>query len=100
MEWSKWAALIVPVRKPDHKSIRICGDYKLMANKASRLEQYLLPNIEDIFSTLAGGISFTKLKRKPGFQQLVLEDDLKEKVTINTLKGLFSYMEFKEVKLG
>ena len=33
---SKWAALIVPVLKPDQKSIRICGDYKLTANKASR----------------------------------------------------------------
>ena len=46
---SKWAAPIVPVLKPDCKSIRICGDYKLTANKASRLEQYPLPKVEDYF---------------------------------------------------
>ena len=44
-----WAAPIVSVLKPDHKSIRICGDYKLTANKASRLEQYPLPKVEDLF---------------------------------------------------
>ena len=55
---SKWAAPIVPVLKPDCKSFGICGNYKLMANKALRLEQYPLPKGEDLISTLAGGITF------------------------------------------
>ena len=88
---SNWAAPIVPVLKPDRKSIRICGDYKLTANKASRLEQYPLPKVEDLFSTLAGGITFTKLDMSQAYQQLVLDDDSKEIVTINTHKGLFCY---------
>ena len=88
---SNWAAPIVPVLKPDRKSIRICGDYKLTANKASRLEQYPLPKVEDLFSTLAGGITFTKLDMSQAYQQLVLDDDSKEVVTINTHKGLFCY---------
>ena len=87
---SKWAAPIVPVLKPDRKSIRICGDYKLTANKASRLEQYPLPKVEDLFSTLAGDITFTKLDMSLAYQQLVLDDDSKEIVTINTHKGLFT----------
>ena len=91
MKSSNWAAPIVPVLKPDRKSIRICGDYKLTANKASRLEQYPLPKVEDLFSTLAGGITFTKLDMSQAYQQLVLDDDSKEIVTINTHKGLFSY---------
>ena len=88
---SKWAAPIVPVLKPDHKSIRICGNYNLTANKASRLEQYPLPKVEDLFSTLAGSITFTKLDMSQAYQQLVLDDNSKEIVTINTHNGLFSY---------
>ena len=65
---SKWAAPIVPVLKPDRKSIRICGDYKLTANKASKLEKYPLPKVEDLFSTLAGGITFTKLDMSKAYQ--------------------------------
>ena len=88
---SDWAAPIVPVLKPDRKSVRICGNYKLTANKASRLEQYPLPKVEDLFSTLAGGITFTKLDTSQAYQQLVLDDDSKEIFIINIHKGLFSY---------
>ena len=56
-----------------------------------RLEWYPLPKVEDLFSTLAGGITFTKLDLSQAYQQLVLDDDSKEIVTINTYKGLFSY---------
>ena len=73
---SNWVAPIVPVLKPDRKSIRICGDYKLTANKASRLEYYPLPKVEDLFSTLAGGITFTKLDMSQAYQQLVLDDSV------------------------
>ena len=75
----------------DRKSIRICGDYKLTANKASRFEQNPLPKVEDLFSTLAGGITFTKLDMSHAYQKLVLDDDSKEIVTVNTHKGLFCY---------
>ena len=88
---SKWAAPIVPVLKSDRKSIRICGDYKLTANRASRLEQYPIPKVADMFSTLAGGITFTKLDMSQAYQQLALDDSSKEVVTINTHKGLFCY---------
>ena len=88
---SKWAAPIVPVLKTDKKSIRICGDYKLTANKASRLEQYPIPKVEDLFSSLTGGIAFTKLDMSQAYQQLELDEQSKEVVTINTHKGLFSY---------
>lgn len=41
----EWAAPIVPVLKPDN-SVRICGDYKLTVNWASKLEQYPIPKLE------------------------------------------------------
>ena len=44
-----------------------------------------------MFSTLAGGITFTKLDMSQAYQQLTLDDSSKEVVTINTHKGLFCY---------
>ncbi len=35
VKFSEWAAPIVPVIKPDN-SVRICGDYKLTVNQASK----------------------------------------------------------------
>ena len=58
IKYSKWAAPIVPVHvlKQDKTSVRICGDYKLTANKASHLEHYPLPKVNNLFTTLAGGV--------------------------------------------
>ena len=56
VQFAEWAAPIVPVVKPD-KSVRVCGDFKLTVNKASQLDSYPIPKAEDLFATLAGGIS-------------------------------------------
>ena len=72
--FSEWAAPIVPVMKPD-KSIRICGDFKLTINKVAQLDRYPIPKVEDLFSTLSGGTSFTKLDLSQAYQQLELKDN-------------------------
>ena len=68
---------------------RICGDYKLTANRASLLEYYPLPKVDDLFATLVGGILFTKLDMSQAYLQLALDDQAKGLLTINTHKGLF-----------
>ncbi|XP_061883310.1 uncharacterized protein K02A2.6-like isoform X1 [Entelurus aequoreus] len=90
VQFSRWAAPIVPVLKED-KTARICGDYKVTVNQVSKLEEYPLPRIDDLFATLAGGKLFTKLDMSQAYQQLLLDEDSKEYVTINTHKGLFKY---------
>ena len=50
MKYSRWAAPIIPVLKHDRKSIRICGDYKLIANKVSQVDKYLIPKIDDLLA--------------------------------------------------
>ena len=50
VEYSDWAALIVPVVKNDRKSVRICGDFKVTVNPVSKFHRYLIPKIEDIFA--------------------------------------------------
>lgn len=90
IEFSDWAAPIVPVLKDDGQA-RICGDYKLTVNQASQPDTYPLPRVEDLFATLAGGKTFTKLDMSHAYQQLLLDEESKQFVTINTHKGLFKY---------
>ena len=58
--FSDWAAPIVPVMKGDG-GVRICGDYKLTVNKVAKLEVYPLPRIDELFASLSGGQTFSKL---------------------------------------
>ncbi|UYV78913.1 hypothetical protein LAZ67_17000246 [Cordylochernes scorpioides] len=44
---SEWAAPIVPVLMSD-RTIRICGDFKITANQAIKVDQYPLHKAEDI----------------------------------------------------
>ena len=57
---SEWAAPVVLVPKKDD-SLRVCGDYKTTVNQSADVEQYPLPNAEDLFATLAGGGSLARL---------------------------------------
>ncbi len=88
--FSAWAAPIVPVVKRDGK-IRICGDYKLTVNAVSQTDPYPLPRIEDMFASLAGGKTFSKLDPEHAYQQVPLTAESRKFTTINTHKGLFQF---------
>ena len=90
VKFSNWATPIVPVVKSDG-SIRICGDFKRTVNKSTRTEIYPLPRIEELFTCLSGGQTFTTLDLSHAYLQLELEEDSQELVTINTHKGLYKY---------
>ena len=91
MQYAEWVAPIVPVLKADGKSLRICGNFKVTVNKASQLDCYPIPKIEDLFATLAHGKTFTKLDMSQAYQQLLLDEDSRNYVVVNTHKGLFRY---------
>ena len=90
VNYSDWAAPIVPVPKPDG-SIRICGDYKVTINPSLLVDHFPVPKAEDLFSTLAGGKKYSKLDLSQANQQVLLEPDSRKYVTINTHKGLYRY---------
>lgn len=46
------------------------------------MDKYLIPKIEDLFSELAGGKLFTKLDMSQAYQQLVLDEELREYVVV------------------
>ena len=66
-------------------------NFKQTVNKASPLDKYPIPKIEDLFSQLLGGQKFTKLDISQAYQQICLDDESKKFVAINTSKGLFQY---------
>eukprot|EP00118_Oscarella_pearsei_P024142 m.300289 g.300289 ORF g.300289 m.300289 type:complete len:230 (+) comp40793_c0_seq1:810-1499(+) len=75
----------------DDGSIRICGDYKVTINPHLKVDQYPLPKPDDLFATLAGGTVFSKLDLASAYQQVVLDEESRELVTINTHQGLYQY---------
>ena len=87
---SVWAAPIVPVLKANG-SLRVCGDYKVTVNTVAKTDVYPLPRIEDLFSKVSGGKTFTKLDLTHAYQQLPLVEESKDLTTINTPKGLYRY---------
>ena len=91
VQFSDWAAPIVPVLKSDGKSLRICGDFKVTVTQVSKLDKYPIPRIEDLFARLAGGKTFTKLDISQAYQQLMLEEESRKYVVVNTHRGLFRY---------
>ena len=69
VEFSDWAAPIVPVLKSDGQ-VRICGDYKLTVNQAAKLDGYPIPRIDDLDTILNGGQTFMKLDLSSAYLQL------------------------------
>ena len=88
VQFSEWATPIVPVLKRDKNSVRICRDYSVTVNKASKLECYPIPKLDDLLAALASEIIYTKLDTSQAYQQIELS---KKYVMINTHKGLFQY---------
>ena len=80
---SDWAAPIVAVPKSDG-TIRLCGDYKVTVNPVLDVDQYPLLCPEDLMFSLTGGLKFSKLNLSSAYQQMPLDEDSREYVTINT----------------
>ena len=91
INYSDWAAPIVPVLKSDCKSVRVCGDFRMTVNPVSKLNRYPIPKVEDLFATLERGKTITKLDLSQAYQQLQLDAESRKYVVINTHKGLFRY---------
>ena len=87
---AKCAAPIVPVLKKNG-NVRICGDYKLTANISASVDTYPLSKIDDLFTDLSRGKTFTKLDLAQAYLQLPLSEDSKPLTTINTHRGLYQY---------
>ena len=88
VKFSEWATPVVPVLKPDG-TVRICVDYKVTVNQESRLKQYPIPRLEDLLVKLGSGSVFSKLDMSHAYNQLVLDEEAQNVLTLTTHKGLF-----------
>ena len=57
IRFAEWTAPIVSALNSDKTTVRICGDFRMTINQVSRLDNYPIPKIDDLFATLAGGKS-------------------------------------------
>ena len=81
---------LFPVPKHDGK-IQLCGDYKTTVNPILDVDQYPLPKPEELMATVSGGKKFTKLDLSAAYQQMLLDEESRKLVTVNTHLGLFRY---------
>ena len=90
VRYSDYACPLVIAKKSDG-NIRICGNYKLTANKVLRLEKYPIPSLEDLLQSLQGGVKFSKLDLSHAYHQIELDEDARKFTTVNTHRGLFRF---------
>ena len=69
----------------------MCGDYRAAINTTTKTDQYPIPIIEDIYSTLNGGHFFCKIDCSNAYLQYRLHVYYRRYTTINTPIGLFQY---------
>ena len=60
-------------------------------NQVLTCDTYSISRIEDLFARIAGGQQFTNLDLDRAYQQLVLDEESRKNVVINTHQGLFQY---------
>ena len=90
VQYSYWAAPVVPVLKRDG-SVRLCGDFSVSINPEMEVNQYPLPQPNEMFTNLNGGVLYSKLDFSEAYLQIELDEESQKLVVIDTHKGLFQY---------
>ena len=93
VDYTDWSAPIVVVPKAN-KTVRICGDIKVITNPNVELEHYPLRNMEDLYESLAGDKVFSQLYILHAYQQLELDAESQYYLTVNTHKGIYRYAPY------
>ncbi|XP_049274258.1 uncharacterized protein K02A2.6-like [Rhipicephalus sanguineus] len=95
---AEMATPLVWLRKKDG-TFRVCGDYRSTVNAVVKKTAYPLPKTEEVFAKLRGGTTFSTLDLYKAYQQLRVDDETAELLTVNTTKGLFKGVHTTEEKV-
>lgn len=82
------AAPIVVVKKKDG-SVRVTADYSTGLNRVIQPHHHPFPLPEDIFAELSGMTRFSNVDMSNAFLQIILDEEAKKLMAINTHCGLF-----------
>jgi hypothetical protein len=85
VQFSEWAARSSVIKNDG--SVRICGNYKITVSQVATHDKYPLPLIDD----LSASAGFTELDLSHLHQQIELDEESRQYVTISIHKGLFRY---------
>ncbi|XP_062713761.1 uncharacterized protein K02A2.6-like [Aedes albopictus] len=88
VDHSEWATPVVAVRKAGGR-VRLCGDYKITLNPHLLIDDHPLPTVEELFATVAGGETFSKLDLSQAYLQLEVRPEDRDLLTLSTHRGLF-----------
>ncbi|XP_062539261.1 uncharacterized protein K02A2.6-like [Armigeres subalbatus] len=85
---AEWATPVVPVKKSGGR-VRLCGDYKITLNPHLLVDDHPFPTAEELFATVAGGETFSKLVLSQAYLQLKVRPEDRDLLTLSTHRGLF-----------
>ncbi len=92
---SPYSSPVILVRKKDG-GLRFCIDFRQL-NKVTVFDAEPMPNIEEMFSKLAGHSYFSKLDLSKGYWQVPLDENSREYSAFEAPQGLF---QFKVMPFG
>ena len=87
IEYTEWASPIVVVVKPN-KELRICMDGSVTVNPHIETHHYPLPLIDELISNKDDAKIFAVLDLKGAYQQLLVSENTKKLLAINTNAGV------------
>lgn len=87
--FTPWLSPIVPVLKSDG-DIRLCVDMR-MANRAIKKEEFPLPNIDTLLSTMGKATVFSKIDLEQAFYHLELKEGSRYITAFTTQSGNFQF---------
>lgn len=90
VEYASWASPLVVVVK-SNKDLRVCMDGSKTVNPHIITHHYPLPLIEDLITNKSGAKRFALIDLRGAYQQLIVSEETKKLLVVNTHKGLYAY---------